>query len=107
MGRLFHLHLVEHRGAGRVALAESVRKLTVNAAVFLFERDGEREDFRFGQVAKILRHISLGNGRGATNAGTSDPAPTNHVHAGNVRRTVPSAPCSTCMPRRSATSASQ
>ena len=55
--RLLLLHLVEHRCGCRVAFAETIRKLAIDAAVFFLERDGECEDFRFGQIAKVLRHV--------------------------------------------------
>ena len=54
--RLLLLHLVEHGRRLRVALAQSVGELAVDAAVFFLERDGEREDLALREIPEVLGH---------------------------------------------------
>ena len=50
------LHAPENLGRGRISVAQAVRKISVDAAVFLFERDCEREDFALGELIEVLGH---------------------------------------------------
>src|SRR5579871_6319474 len=56
MRRLFLLHLVEHCRRRGERLAQSIGEVAVDAAVLFLERDREREDFRFGQIAEVSGH---------------------------------------------------
>ena len=56
MSVLLLLHLLEHFGRGRIALAQAIHEVAVDAAVFLLQRNGQRQDFLLGQFFEILRH---------------------------------------------------
>src|SRR5258708_38237638 len=56
MTRLLGLHLLEHLRRGRVFLPQAIGEVTVDAPVFLFESDRQREDLPLAEVLEILRH---------------------------------------------------
>ncbi len=81
---LFGLHFREHSGSGGVILAETFGEFAIDAAVLLFKRDGEGEDFAFGQVFEVFGHnlISL-NGVPIEHS----PAPGNDNRLDEMRET--------------------
>ena len=52
-------HLLEYLGRIRIALREVLRKTHIDAAVFLFGGDRNRQHLAFGQVGEILHGESL------------------------------------------------
>jgi hypothetical protein len=60
MNRFFRLHFLEHVGGRGVIGAKAIGKVRVDAAVFLLERNRQRQDFSFGQLFKRSGHGTLG-----------------------------------------------
>src|SRR5271155_3766151 len=59
MTGLFFAHAFEDQGSGGVGVAQGIGKFAVDAAVFLFVRDGEGQDLFFGQILEPLEHRRL------------------------------------------------
>ena len=77
--RFFGLHAIEQACRGGIALTQTLCEIAVNPAIFFFKRDGESEDFAFGQVFEVFRHrFNVAGAHGA--AVRAAPAPdTNRV----------------------------
>src|SRR5438309_5827258 len=56
---LFTAHFAELGGLRRVIFLQAVREIFVNSGVLLFERDGEGENFLFGEAAKSFHATRL------------------------------------------------
>ena len=54
-------HLLEHLGRIRIALGEVFRKAHIDAAVFLFRGDRDRQHLALGQIGEILHGERLFN----------------------------------------------
>jgi len=62
--RFFGAHFLEHLGGCGVGVAQRIRELAVNPAVFLFAGNREGEDFSFSQILEFLGHrLFWGRGR--------------------------------------------
>jgi hypothetical protein len=57
-------HRVEHGGGCGKILAQAFGVIGVDALVVFFERDGEREDFAFGQAVEFAHGFRIAFGRG-------------------------------------------
>src|SRR5579875_3560176 len=55
----FRLHFLEHLGRGRIGLPQAFGEVSVNPAVFLFERDGQGKNLSFGKVFELFCHDLL------------------------------------------------
>jgi hypothetical protein len=49
-------HFAEHFGRSGISLTQTVDKFPIDALVFLLIGDSERENFLFGQIAKVFHH---------------------------------------------------
>ncbi len=50
------LHLFEHLRRGRICFPQAIHEVAINAAVFLLEGNGQRQDLPLGQFLEILCH---------------------------------------------------
>jgi hypothetical protein len=56
--RLLLPHFLEHIGGGGIVLAKSVGEIAVDAFVFFFQGNGERENLAFGEAVETA-HPSI------------------------------------------------
>src|SRR5579864_7351154 len=56
VSRFLRLHLLEHFGGCWIRLAKTIGEISVNAPVFLFEKNRQRQDFPLGKLLKTLFH---------------------------------------------------
>ena len=54
MAGFFLAHAFKHRGRGGIVLPETFGKIGVHALVFLFQSNGQSQDFALGQFMKLL-----------------------------------------------------
>src|SRR5712692_5188918 len=57
--RFFRAHLFEHLCRRWILVPQRVRELPVNAAVFLFRGNRDRQNFFFRQILELFQHRSL------------------------------------------------
>jgi hypothetical protein len=50
-------HGLEHFGRGRVLRPQTLGEIVVDAGVFLFQGNRQRQQFLFREIGKILRHF--------------------------------------------------
>ena len=65
MPRLFLAHAFEDSGRAGIVLAQALSKISVNALVFFFQRNGKSEDFPLRQLVEVLHgaiRLPIGEG---------------------------------------------
>jgi hypothetical protein len=58
VARLLFPHAFEHVGGSGIVFAESIGEIAIDAFVFFFQGDGERENLAFGEAVETAHtHI--------------------------------------------------
>jgi hypothetical protein len=58
MPRLFDAHVIEELGGSGISLAQAVGEIRVDAPIFFFEGDSERQNFALGQIFEVSCHAT-------------------------------------------------
>ena len=64
VARLLLPHFFEHVGGGGIVFAKSVGEIAVDAFVFFFQGDGERENLAFGEAVETAHSYIVIQERG-------------------------------------------
>src|SRR5579863_3772246 len=89
MPGFLRLHLLEYLRGRRISFAQTIHEIAVDAAIFLLERDGQRQDLLLGQLFEVF-HDQLSRVFTDTRTGTLCAS---RLPAFGPSRSAPTHPC--------------